>query len=156
MPVAERPLTSADQSYLALARAETQYWDFAQEKPLIPTGTPVTRQVEDVLFALRSKGIAIPRPADVRDYLVQYPDIIDLLLQVGFSASRRFGPATELSLELYRDPEIDDEYLTLYVRQASYDEHILDEIEDVSAEYERELAGRSGWLLVTTDFRPPR
>ena len=60
---------------------------------------------------------------------------------------------TQLSLEVYHDPEIEDEYLTLYVRQADYDEHVLSTIEDIRAGYEGELAGRSGWLLVTTDFR---
>lgn len=157
MAVAERPLTRSDQSYLArlLAQAETQYWDFPDQKLLAPTGTPLTRQVEDALFALVLRGITVPRPADVRDYLVQYPNIIDLLVPVALSASRRFGPATELSLELHRDPEIDDEYLTLYVRQPNCDKDILDDIEDLSAEHEGELVGRSGWFLVTTDFRPP-
>ncbi len=115
-----------------------------------------TRHVEDTLFGLASTRVTIPRPAEVREYLVQYPDMIALVLQVAVSASRRFGPATELSLELYRDPEIDDEYLTLYVRQASYDEDILDQIEELSVQYERGLHGKSGWLLVTTDFCPPR
>jgi len=115
-----------------------------------------TRDVKDTLFGQVSTRVTIPRPAEVREYLVQYPDMIDLVLQVAVSASARFGPPTELSLELYTDPEIDDEYLTLYVRQTSYDEDILDQIEELSVRHERGLHGKSGWLLVTTDFCPPR
>jgi hypothetical protein len=60
-------------------------------------------------------------------------------------------------LELYRDPEIDDEYLTLYVRQRRYDaDKLLEEIEDLRAGSQAALRETSGWLLVTTDFRPPR
>lgn len=118
--------------------------------------TDVTSEIEAALSRLGSEGIVIPQPATVRDYLLRYPDIADLLPSVSKVARDRLGMRTQLSLEVYRDPEIDDEYLTLYVRQDNYDEHILDLIESISAEYEDKLAGRSGWLLVTTDFRPPR
>jgi len=98
----------------------------------------------------------VPQPAEVRDYLLRYPDMTDLLLSVCKMARERFGAPTQLSLEVYHDPEIEDEYLTLYVRQENYDEQILDKVESICAEYEKMIAGRSGWLLVTTDFQPPR
>jgi len=116
----------------------------------------VTSQIEKVLNWLLQNWIVIPQPAAVRDYLLHYPDMTNLLPSVCSIALEKFGMYTQLSLEVYRDPEIEDEYLTLYVRQKCYDEHIMDMIEDICAEYEGELAERSGWLLVTTDFRPPR
>jgi hypothetical protein len=116
----------------------------------------VTSQIDTALSQLLSKGIMIPQPAEVRDYLLRYPDIIDLLMPVCKMAQERFELHTQLSLEVYHDPEIEDEYLTLYVRQENYDRQILDKIESVCAEYEKVIAGRSGWLLVTTDFQPPR
>jgi hypothetical protein len=118
--------------------------------------TDVTSEIEAALSWLGSEGIVIPQPAAVRDYLLRYPDMADLLPLVCKVARERLGKDTQLSLELYRDPEIDDEYLTLYVRQENYDEHILEMLESVSAEYEEKLTESSGWLLVTTDFRPPR
>jgi len=115
----------------------------------------VTAEIESAINVLILKRISIPRPAEVRDYLLRYPDMIDLLPYVCGIASERLGPDTQLSLEAYRGPEIRDEYLTLYVRQRDYDQSILDSIEEVSAECEGELAGRSGWILITTDFRAP-
>jgi hypothetical protein len=91
----------------------------------------------------------------VRDYLDRYPDITHLLPSVCSVTRERFGIGTRLSLEVYHDPEIDDEYLTLYVRQKHYDKQIMKTIEDIWATYDEELAERSGWLHVTTDFRPP-
>jgi len=116
----------------------------------------VTSQIEAVLSWLLSKRIMIPQPAEVRDYLLRYPDMTNLLPSVCKMAWEQFGMDTQLSLEVYHDPEIEDEYLTLYIRQQHYEEHILDIIEDICTQYEAELTGRSGWLLVTTDFRSPR
>lgn len=112
--------------------------------------------IEAVLSWLRSIDIVIPKPAAVRSYLLRYPDMTHLLSSVCKLARERFEMHTQLSLEVYQDSEIEDEYLTLYVRQENYDEQILDIIESISAAYEEAVAGKSGWLLVTTDFRPPR
>lgn len=113
----------------------------------------VTSQIDTALSRISSGGIMIPQPAEVRGYLLRYPDIIDLLMSVCKIARERFEMHTQLSLEVYHDPEIDDEYPTLYVRQENYDEQILDKIESICVEYEKAIAGKSGWLLVTTDFQ---
>lgn len=105
-------------------------------------------------FAWR-KGIKIPNANEVRGYLLRHSDMTDVVVQLCDMASRRLGPGAQLSLEVYHDPEIEDEYLTLYVRQERYDQRILDAIEDLCQACERQLAGRSGWLLVTTDFASP-
>ena len=112
-------------------------------------------QIEKVLYQLQQDGITIPRPSEVRDYLISYPDMTDLLLSACDLARQQFDSQVQLSLEVYHDPEIEDEYLTLYIRQQNYDEDILDTIEDICALYEGKLAGKSGWFLVTTDFRSP-
>ncbi|MDQ1327006.1 MAG: hypothetical protein QG641_286, partial [Candidatus Poribacteria bacterium] len=56
----------------------------------------------------------------------------------------------------YRDPEIDDQYLTLYVRQSKYEETIMDKIEEIRLPYSDELADKTGYLLLTTDFQFPK
>ncbi len=113
-------------------------------------------QIEEVLNQLQQNVITIPKAAEVRDYLIRYSDLIDLVLSVCQLTRQRFDSQAQLSLEVYHDPEMEDEYLTLYVRQQDYDEDILDTIEDIRAQYEAKLAGKSGWLLVTTDFRPSK
>ena len=113
-------------------------------------------QIEETLKHIQQDWIIIPKPAEVRDYLLRYSDLTNILPFVCKIARERVGIYPELSLEVYCDPEIEDEYLTLYVRQQDYDEDILDTIEDIRAQYEAKLAGKSGWLLVTTDFRPSK
>ena len=118
--------------------------------------TAVTSPIEEVLNKLHQDWIKIPKPAEVRAYLLRYSDLTDLLPFVCKVARERVGIDPELSLEVYHDPEIEDDYLTLYLRHEHYNEHILEIIEDIRTQYERKLVGRSGWLLVTTDFCPPK
>jgi hypothetical protein len=112
--------------------------------------------IEELLEHLKSDQIVIPNPEEVSDYLRQYPDIIDLVEFACEETRSHFLLPTQLSLELYRDPESDDEYLTLYVRQEKYEEDIMDVIEDVWSTYEHELTTKLGDFLITTDFDFPR
>lgn len=115
-----------------------------------------TTQIKEVLDELEHSGVMLPQPEPVRGYLLHHPEMVDLLPLVCKLARDRLGLHTELSLEVYHDPEIEDEYLMLYVRQRAYASDILDVIEDINAEYEAALTDKPGWLLVTTDFQPPR
>ncbi len=114
-----------------------------------------TLPVEPLMEQLRAQGIRIPRPAEVRDYLTRYPDVVAVTSKACELVSAEFAGQAELSLELYVDPEIDDRYLTLYVRQNTYDPDIMEMIERVQEGYDCELDGSSGWFLITTDFQPP-
>jgi len=116
--------------------------------------------IEELLEHLNSEQIVIPNSEEVRKYLRQYPDIIDL---VGFASDEtrdRFAPSIQLSLELYRDPEFEDEYLTLYVRQEKYADDIMDIIDEIRDSIisfcDHELILKSGDFFVTTDFNFPR
>ena len=112
--------------------------------------------IEELLEHLKSDQIVIPNPEEVSDYLRQYPDIIDLVEFACDETRDRFVLPTQLSLELYRDPEIDDEYLTLYIRQKEYEKNIMDKIEEIQSTYIDEIADKTGYFLLTTDFQFPK
>ena len=112
--------------------------------------------IESCLSKIREIQVLIPQYNWVYDYLLGHPDMSAILLPVCKAVKEKFRNQAQLSLEVYRDPEIDDEYLTLYVRQEEYDENIMNEIKKVRASFEELLAGKSGWLLTTTDFMAPK
>ena len=112
--------------------------------------------IETMLEYLASIQVIVPNPEEVCDYLSRYPDIIELVMLACEETRSRFLLSTQLSLELYRDPEIDDQYLTLYVRQSKYEENIMDKIEEIRLPYSDELADKTGYLLLTTDFQFPK
>lgn len=112
----------------------------------------------EILSAIRviqRLGIKIPYSSDVMDYLILYPDILDLLLDACSSTKKEFQRQAQLSLEVFKDPESDDRYLTLYVRQEQYDTNILERIENISEKYYESLGGKRGWFIINTDFSFP-
>jgi len=68
---------------------------------------------------------------EVEQYLAFHPDLRSVLGPICSMAREAFGEKAELELKLYRDPEMEDEYLTLYVRQVRYEADIMDRIETV-------------------------
>jgi hypothetical protein len=114
-----------------------------------------TYSIEEILSQLAAAGAIFLRPSEVRGYLLRYPEMVSLTFGVANAVLDRFAGTAELSLEVYRDPEIGDEYLTLFVRQRKYDEDIIEKIDQLSAEYQVAFHRTAGWLLLTTDFRDP-
>src|SRR5689334_10398033 len=73
-----------------------------------------------LLDQLASHQIRVPTRNDVAAYISRHLALGELLPEIGAQARQAFGPDAELSLEVYRDPEVDDLYLTLYVRHEKY------------------------------------
>ncbi|MDQ1327484.1 MAG: hypothetical protein QG641_765, partial [Candidatus Poribacteria bacterium] len=108
-----------------------------------------SHSIETMLEYLASIQVIAPNPEEVCDYLSHYPDIIELVMLACEETRSRFSLPTQLSLELYRDPEIDDKYLTLYVLQSKYEDNFLDKIEDIRFPYSDELVDKKGYFLLT-------
>jgi hypothetical protein len=134
----------------------------AAVKGLILTHTPlqksadVTSEIEGDLSYVIALGILIPQPSELRQYFLAHPDVLDVIVAVCEDVHHKFAAPTQLSLEVYEDPEIEDKYPTLYVRQAQYDENLLRQLKKSRSDYEQMLRNKSGWFLLTTDFRPPK
>jgi hypothetical protein len=112
-------------------------------------------QIEKVLDWLQHNQVTVSQPAEVLNYLTRHLDMTELILPVCKMARTRFENRAEFYLEVYRDPEIDDEYLALYVRQKVYDDDVLKMIREISREsLYRGLEGKKGWFTITTDFKP--
>ncbi|MBI1903022.1 MAG: hypothetical protein HYS13_18135 [Planctomycetia bacterium] len=101
---------------------------------------------------LAPSGILMPQPDDVLNYVGTFPELIPVLLDVCADARREFGAEATLSLELYRDPEFPDEYLTLYVRLRDYRPDIVKRLDAISERFAGKIDRSAGYLLVTTDF----
>lgn len=116
-----------------------------------------THQVESALTCLRQLGVVLDNQPALRDYLIEHLDMIAVTLRAAHLALARFRSSATFHLRSHQSPESeDDEYLVLLIRQSIYDDDILDQIQAVWAGYDDLLATASGWLLVTTDFRPPQ
>jgi len=115
----------------------------------------MTSHVDTLFTWLLDHHLIIVDVDRLKNYLIRYDDLIGILRSACQAALERFGVQSELSLEMYADPEIADEYPTLYIRQDPYSESILKSLEDLRVTYEVGLRQSPGWFLMTTDFRQP-
>jgi len=108
---------------------------------------------DKVLASLTAQGITLANEPEIAVYLTDHPDLADVVPSVGARVREEFGKDAQLTLRLYRDPEIDDRYLSLNVRLVGYDDRTMERIDRVSEPFDEQLCNASGYLLVTTDFR---
>jgi hypothetical protein len=100
--------------------------------------------------------IVIPKPREVSAYFSKFRRLGRLVPEICIRVREELGPNVELSLEVYRDPEIIDQYLNLYVRQEEgYDSTFLDRTDKVARLFDEELHNVPGYLGIGTDFRAP-
>jgi hypothetical protein len=93
---------------------------------------------------------------EAESYLAAHPQLAELIPAIAAEVRREFGTEAELSLELYKDPEVHDSYVTLYVRKKCYEPDMLNRLESVSKRFQTRLEEVSGYLLIATDFARPR
>lgn len=105
---------------------------------------------------LGNHRVICPRWDEVAEYLLHHADLAPMLPAICEAARKEFGPEAELELEVYKDPEIDDRYLSLCVRLGRYEPNFMDRIEAVSEQFNAELEQVSDYFLIVTDFRKPR
>jgi len=110
----------------------------------------------DILQRLAKHNIVLPNAPDVAVYLATHLRLARLLPNICVEVRQAMGSEVELSLQLYKDPEIDDRYLTLYVRKENYESDILDRLQAISESFNHGLEQVSGYFLLATDFSRPR
>ena len=85
-------------------------------------------------------------------YLDDFPDVADALIAICRSTRKEFGPDTPLTLEINRDPEIDDRYLKLRVSLPDFSPDIDQRLRSVADAHAEQLWDKEGYILVTPHF----
>lgn len=126
-------------------------------KAFLPTAAEfsITREIDDTLQELLDMGIQIRNFDEVRTYLMEFPDMIGATAEVARIARDRLQDA-QLTLEVYHDPEVDDDHLIMYARFQDYGADIMEKIRRVRRLCRDFPVGKKGRLLLTTDFKPAR
>ncbi len=110
----------------------------------------------DVFQHLAGHRVILPNAQEVEDYLAVHSQMALIIPSICADVRQALGHVVELSLEVYKDPEIDDRYLNLYVRKEKYEPDILDRLAAISDRFNATLAEIPGYFLLATDFSPPR
>jgi hypothetical protein len=124
-------------------------------KKLIADGNLPSPYFKTFLNELNDLRIKFTPSKESFDYFRSHRRLARALGNLCAQVRGEFGPATELSLEMYQDPETGERYPTLYVRQKKYQADLMERIEEVSDLIRPLWEKTSGYFLLTTDFRKP-
>ena len=99
--------------------------------------------------------ICVPRPERVAAYLAEHPALSEIVTGMAHALIREFeNEPSQIILDVYDDPEIDDHNLQYIVRLPKYGRSLMPRLDRVSEPF-FELMIRAGeGVLVTTDHRP--
>jgi len=128
---------------------------FLRDYLLKTRSSDITAGIEKLLMLLVNDGIIVQNPDEIRDYLLQYYDMINVILPICDRVSDKFQTTAEILFTIYKDNEINDKYIIIFIRQNNYSEDTMNDIDQISEDCRIFLHGKSGWLLITTDFKPP-
>jgi hypothetical protein len=120
-----------------------------------PARRPISSNIRSVEEIAKQVSASILNKKDIMQYLTDFPDVAPIIGSLLGAARHEFGRNAELLLELYRDPDINDKYLKVCIRVPKYDETVRRRLEVISRSHEDLLSSASGYVTITTDYRPP-
>jgi hypothetical protein len=108
---------------------------------------------------LADMQVSMPEEESIQYYLDDHADTLDALRDICRLTREEFGPQAVLTLTWQPEEGMEKGYLKLLVRLPCYkgDRLIVERFRSIYDAYER--AGhfdRSGWVHLTTDFKPVR
>jgi len=115
----------------------------------------ISSKINELFIQLQLQGVQVGQQSEVYEYLLRFHDMIEVVEEVVFIAREHLQGA-QFQLEVYHDPENEDEHLVLYVRFPAYDETVMEKIRAARRRYRHLLHGKSGWFILTTDFQQPK
>jgi hypothetical protein len=112
--------------------------------------------VSEVLrFLQKELRVEISGYGEVIDYLLEFPDMLNLLPEMGYAIREKF-PDAKLVLEIYKDPEIEYEDLVFYIRYPSYDDELIrrlsEGIWEICEKFSDKMKDKEGFIAINTDF----
>jgi hypothetical protein len=121
--------------------------------PAAAAHLPAAPAWRELLAHLTRLQVAVEEERRVEGYLARFPDLYPAVQATAEAIRDEFKADATLLLRLYRDPEIADEYLALYVRLPAYGPDTMARIDSATEKHVGLLEGTDGNFLVTTDFR---
>ncbi|MBI4749346.1 MAG: hypothetical protein HY774_12715 [Acidobacteria bacterium] len=116
----------------------------------------IDSRIETLLEELKTLGVLIPEPDQVKSYLNQYPSLMEKLPDICAKVKTIPQNPAEFSLEVKKRIESQEEVFTLYVRPSQYDDQLFNKLLDAMEEFGEWLSTQEGWIYVTTDFQSVR
>jgi len=113
--------------------------------------------IQDSLnILLDNLSVEITNRNAVIDYILDHSGFDMSVMYASIRIREEFGNNAEVHLDLKKICEKCQDILVLTVRQKSYDDDIMNRLDNISDEFDTDSNEGSGWLLLTTDFHYAR
>jgi len=113
------------------------------------------KQLETLIHTLQSTTVRLEHPEEIYAYLRQHPDLTPVVAHAVKQARDAFPDAT-LLLQLYHDPEIEeDTLLVLLIRSETYPPDFWQKLTQLRSQEIEPLCGHCDHFHLTTDFGQP-
>ena len=111
---------------------------------------------ESLNILLDNLNVVINGRDAVIDYILDHSGFDVSVMYACIRIREVFGSEAEVLLDLKKICEKCQDIIVLTVRQKSYDDDIMNRLDDISDEFDTDSHEGSGWLLLTTDFHYAR
>jgi hypothetical protein len=110
--------------------------------------------IDGVLERISNAGVAINGIREVSAYLASHMDLLGVVdcLPTMLVMEPRVPIARTSTLEIYHDPEIEDEYLRLSLHSGTFEYPFIEVLDRFQAWLAVELKNKSGWFQVSPTF----
>jgi len=111
---------------------------------------------ESLNILLDNLNVKITNKDAVINYILDHSGFDVSVMYASIRIREEFGNNAEVLLDLKKICEKCQDILVLTVRQKSYDDDIMNRLDNISDEFDTDSNEGSGWLLLTTDFHYAR
>ena len=110
----------------------------------------------NTLFA--AQGVLVENEDEVAAYLAAHHKLEPFANRLIERVGREIADPKEIEVEIYHDPEINNPYLNIIVRQPAYTAHLMPTLDRIWEETQRQMTPdlTEGTANLTTDFVAPK
>jgi len=109
-----------------------------------------------MLKKIGDDGIYVHKLTDVRKYLLLFPQISELIFRACHRLIQQFQNEAQIVVDFYKDPEIKDEYIIIFVKSDCWDNAKIDVLEEISREFIEALTDVQGWFIIMPYYKPKK
>ena len=116
-------------------------------------------EISNALESIIGTGVKITKKEEVKEYLTNYPDIMDITVRMCEKAYEKFGQNSELNLEVSLASK---DKLAIYLHPKEYDKNkkydknnleefcrqLLADVENICRPFDEELYNKQGWIFI--------
>jgi hypothetical protein len=111
----------------------------------------------EIFFSILERKMTILNKNQIIEFLINrnlgIEEIVDSFIFANKTISSKFLENFKIFIQKYDDPETNDHFISIDIREKSYPDDFIDKIWEIRDSF-RERFTHNDWMLITTDYKP--